>query len=458
MRDRPLETSAPAWPGRPDVKAAPEGPRLAPPGRALSRLLIAGLLALALIPAAPPAAAQERLAPPEPARLQAAIDAGLAWLAEHQAREGSDAGSWSSPQYPSATTSLAGLAFLANGHLPGEGPYGAVVERAMDYVQKTMTEDGYLGAIGDTMYVHGLATLFGVSYLGMAEGPERNAELAAWVRRSVRLVVEAQQVPKRPVEQGGWRYTPHARDSDMSVSTWMILLLHAARESGYPVEDAVFEQAMSYVNGAFYEPEKEQDEHEETGGDQEETAGEDEDEGEGQGEDRADQGLEAPAGFVYRPGISRKPEAGVSGTALLLKRLLEPRRDAKMDAAVNLITRQPPSWGGPHYKGYFFFGAFYQAQGLFQMGGPAWEQFHAHLAHLLLERQQGDGAWGFPPDNRTQSRLAGEAYPVAMAVLLLSIDKQYLPMFQRSAPARPRTILDLESSASPANDPESSTD
>jgi hypothetical protein len=30
-----------------------------------------------------------------------------------------------------------------------------------------------------------------------------------------------------------------------------------------------------------------------------------------------------------------------------------------------------------------------------------------------------------------QSELAGPAYPTAMAVLILSLEKQYLPMYQR---------------------------
>ena len=44
--------------------------------------------------------------------------------------------------------SFAGRAFLANGHRPGEGPYGRAIERAMAYVKPTMASDGYLG-LGD---------------------------------------------------------------------------------------------------------------------------------------------------------------------------------------------------------------------------------------------------------------------------------------------------------------------
>jgi hypothetical protein len=36
--------------------------------------------------------------------------------------------------------------------------------------------------------------------------------------------------------------------------------------------------------------------------------------------------------------------------------------------------------------------------------------------------------------NAPQTRLAGAAYPTALAVLVLSLDRQYLPVYQRQRP------------------------
>jgi len=360
------------------------------------RLRPAAVLAALVIATAPiVAAAEPQDKPPERERIASAIEGGLHWLADQQIKEGPSAGSWPCPHYETATTSFAGLAFLANGHVPGKGEYGQVVTRAMRYVQASMTPDGYVGTRGDSMYVHAICTLFGLSYLGMSENPEEEKELAAWCRRSIDLIVEAQKVRKRPSEQGGWRYSPYSDDSDLSVTSWQLLVLHAARQCGYEIDDGVFQAAMKYVNSGFVEVE---------GGE---------------------------AGFVYRPGISKDPEPGVSGAALLLKSILEAEQDEKADKALALLRRYPPSWGGRQYKGYFFFDTFYMAQGMFQTSDEDWAAFAPANQRVLIEHQEGDGHWGFPQDNKLQGRLAGEAYSTALAVLILSLEKQYLPMYQR---------------------------
>ena len=331
---------------------------------------------------------------PTARQVDRAIAGALKHLADTQITEGPDAGSWQSPGYPAAATSLAGLAFLANGHLPGTEPYGDTVERAMQYVQQTMTSDGYLGGRGNSMYVHALCTLFGLSYMGMADDPKTNRELATWGGKAVDLIVKAQRAPKPGWEQGGWRYTPFSAESDLSVTSWQLLALHAARQCGYDIDPQVTDAAMRYVNSAFTE----EGEH---------------------------------AGFVYRPGISREIEPSVSGTALFLKAVFEEQTDPAMLRTLAYVRQFPPTWGGTQYKGFFFFGSIYMAQGMFQIGEEEWRRLAPPLQKVLLDHQSGDGSWPFPPDNRPQSVQAGPAYPTAMSVLILSLDKQYLPMYQR---------------------------
>jgi hypothetical protein len=342
--------------------------------------------------------------PPDPRQVQAAVAGGLRWLAEHQVREGPDAGSWEShnPAYRAATASLAGLALLANGNLPGEGEYGENVQQAMRYVMATMTPDGYLGQ-GDRsgMYIHAICSLFGLSYLGMAADPEREPELAEWCRKSVGVIVEAQQIKRQDVARGGWRYTPYTDDSDVSVTSWQLLVLHAARQCGYNIDDAVTESALRYVNRAYVELPGETPDSPST------------------------------PGFLYHPGVSQSPEPAVTGVAVFIKSLLERGQDERIRSSLGYLERFPPTWGGPQYGGYFFFASFYMTQGMFQVGDETWAGFSPAMQRVLLDHQAGDGHWPFPPDNAPQSRLAGDAYPTAMALLVLSLDKQYLPMYQR---------------------------
>jgi hypothetical protein len=327
--------------------------------------------------------------------VELAIDAGLRWLATQQVKDGTAAGSLPSPKFPTAVTSLAGLALMANGHLPGEGPYGNVVESAMAYVQSSMTSDGYVGSVGDSMYVHAICTLFGLSYLGMDKDARKDAELAVWCRKAIDVIIRAQQVPKEQVEKGGWRYSPQTSESDLSVTSWQMLVLHAARQSGYAVDDSVISYAMAYVNSGFARTK------------------------------------DGKGGFVYRPGQTTVPEYGVSGTSMLLKCLFESQFDEKMTETIDFLKTFTVGWGGPQYRGYFFFSTFYLMQGFFQIGGADYEGFAARTRKVLLEHQKGDGHWPYTFENSAERQGAGSVYPTAMAILILSLDKQQLPIFQR---------------------------
>lgn len=361
-----------------------------------------------------------------------AIEAGLRWLAENQLTEGAEVGAWQTgrPQYRPAMASFAGLAFLANGYLPNEGEYGEVIDRAMTYVMNSMDPEGYLGQ-GDPsgMYIHAICTLFGLSYLGTANDPEKEKELAEWCRRSLETITEAQQVPRPAIAQGGWRYTPYTTEADLSVTSWQLLALHAARQCGYQIDSSAFDAGLAYMDRAYTEAKKNNDRQDE-GEVEAEVAVE---EAETAADERMQDGKkeEYIKGYVYRPGVSTQPEPSVTGVAIFIKSLLEEEQDEKMRQGLSFLQETPPSWGGEQYGGYYFFALFYISQGMFQLGGETWEDYASNMTRILIEHQNGDGSWPFPPDNRSQSRLTGSSYPTALSILVLSLEKQYLPMYQR---------------------------
>jgi len=351
------------------------------------------------------------VASPEPARVRASIDGGLSWLAVNQIREGKLAGGWEAARYHTAAASLAGLAYLANGHRPGVGEYGPVIDRAMQFVQKSMSPDGYLGAKDQQMYVHAICTLFGLSYLGTTDDPSKEKELAEWCRQSIDLIVRAQGVRKSPTERGGWRYSPNSPASDLSVTSWMLLVLHAARQCGFEINEKTVDAGIKYVNRAYREKiYVVRDTN---------------------GKPVATKELR---GFLYRQGTSVQPERGATGAAIFIKSLVEGGLDMRSQTALPLLTEKPPAWEGDWHNGYFFFTAFYLTQGMFQIGGDAWDRYAAQIQTELVTHQDGDGKWDFPASNKQQSREAGYAYSTAMSVLILSLDKQYLPMYQRQKP------------------------
>jgi hypothetical protein len=67
---------------------------------------------------------------------------------------------------------------------------------------------------------------------------------------------------------------------------------------------------------------------------------------------------------------------------------------------------------------------------MYQLGGAYWEKWQPISEGLLLEKQRPDGSWPAPP-NETHEEQAGPVYSTAMAVLSLSVEFRYLPIYQR---------------------------
>jgi hypothetical protein len=124
----------------------------------------------------------------------------------------------------------------------------------------------------------------------------------------------------------------------------------------------------------------------------------------------------------------------VTGVALCIRAILDRPDDAQTAATLGYLEAFPPSWGGEQYKQFYFLASFYLVQGMFQIGGETWETHRAAVEEVLVTHQSGDGSWPSPPDDAPQNRLAGPAYPTALAVLMLSLDRQYLPVYQRQRP------------------------
>ena len=125
------------------------------------------------------------------------ISSGLAWLSKQQNSDGS----YGSGAYRGniAVTSLAGLAFMANGSSPGRGPYGPQIDKALQYVMDNTTNAGFIavpnaGTHGP-MYSHGFGTLFLAEAYGMSRIAPRSAKNST---KAVRLIIDCQN-PRRGV-------------------------------------------------------------------------------------------------------------------------------------------------------------------------------------------------------------------------------------------------------------------
>jgi hypothetical protein len=353
-----------------------------PPGRCPrpSALLLAMLLPAASLRAQDLPAAS---APTDP-RADAAIRRALDYLKASQ----KDDGAWESGHYGKMTsvTSLAVMAFLACGHVPGEpGPYREEIERGVRYVLKNQKDNGLLASNTShgPMYCHGISTLMLAEVVGMTPDPALAAEARSALSRAVDLILRAQDVHKSRDHAGGWRYQPSSHDSDLSVTGWQVMALRAAKGAGCAVPAERIDRAVAYVKRCA---------------------------------------VRRGGGFAYQPGGG--PNNPRTGTGVLALEICGAHLTDEAIAGAEYLVRNPPRWSSP----YFFYEVYYAPQALFQVGDKYFREYYPKLVAILLSHQEPDGSWLSGDGN---DRSGGRVYCTAVAALALAVEYRYLPIYQR---------------------------
>ncbi len=337
-----------------------------------------------------------------------AVRRGLEWLARNQSADGS----WSAKigfklntgyEYTAerghvGTTSLALMAFLAGGHMPGRGEYGDVVLRGLDWILAACQPDGYITSSGTRMYSHAFATLFLAEIYGMTTRSDVHAKL----QNAVDYIVNAQNA------EGGWRYAPFAQDSDMSIVVCQVLALRAARNIGIQVPAATVERATNYVlESAITERDQLH------GGFSRRWGGD-------------------PIGaFTYQRGAGSRSSFPLTAAGVTSLHGLGIYSDDAIRLGLDYLRRNLDDFNrrygpGGHY--FFWYGHYYAVQAMYTAGSQGgvryWEPYFERLRRDLLALQLPDGS--FP--NHVGP---GPAFGTAMGVLILQIPYRYLPIFQR---------------------------
>ena len=129
-------------------------------------------------------------------------------------------------------------------------------------------------------------------------------------------------------------------------------------------------------------------------------------------------------GFSYQPG--GEPNTGRTGTGILSLEICGEHGSPEARRGGDWLLKNPLKWKGP----FFYYGAYYSAQGMYQLGGNYWKQWQPISEKLLLAKQNEDGSWPAPP-GATHEEQAGLIYTTAMAILSLGVEFRYLPIYQR---------------------------
>ena len=270
---------------------------------------------------------------------------------------------------------MALLAFLGAGHTHLGGEYQQPLALGIKSLMQMQGDDGnfFQRAKADSnvwFYSHAQCTIVVCRLYGMTK--DEQLRLAA--EKAVQFLIDSQDP-----ELGGWRYLPRS-DSDTSVTGWVVMALHNAREAGLAVPDSVLKKVGQYLDKATSDGSK----------------------------------------YGYQSGA--QPTIAMTAEALFCRQCLGWQRDdPRIVAGADILLKHLP-----HYEErdvyYWFFGA----QALRQMGGNAWADWGAALRTALVKQQEETGpekgSWeplGEHPDRWSNLGQGGRLYTTCLSLFAL---------------------------------------
>lgn len=312
-------------------------------------------------------------------RVDKSIMKGLNYLSIAQKPDGSFDGKNGET---TAIPALVGMAFLSHGHTPTDEKFGPTINRCIDFVlSKADPQTGYFGKAGSgRMYAHSITTLFLAEVSGMVD-PARQKKIDQILPKSVLVLLNAQKVYKHQEHKGGWRYEPTSNDSDMSCSGWALMALRSCRLNGGDVPTEAIELAVQYVLRCF------------------------------------NNGV---GGFGYQN--RNQYFKTLTGAGILCLELCGEHGHEYSFKASQFLLREYKSLPN---EGYRFYGVYYTAQGLFQIGGESWKVFENWMYNHWIPKQASDGSW------RGSGEEDSKAYATSMMILAFTVPYRQLPIYQR---------------------------
>ena len=317
-----------------------------------------------------------------------AVEKGLNYLAKIQQPDGSFPAKWDARSYPGCMTALSGLALMASGSTPEEGPYAENLKRAMVYLLNA--GDGHPNGLiagkeeARCTYGHGFSMMFLAQCYGVEQTKAYEKRLEHTLGRAIKLVADGQS------GKGGWLYSPAGGGSEGSTTACVLQGLRACRNVGIKVPTRTIDRAVEYMRycqnpdgGLAYSD--------------------------------AFRGGSLPAISTaaivcfYSMGIYDQAAGGKSEESQFVDKLWR---------YVDHNTRNFSD-----RKGFQVYMNFYLAQAKYQRGGLHWENYYKQISKDLLASQSPNGTW--PGED------VGPTYGTSIACMILQLPYGYLPICER---------------------------
>jgi hypothetical protein len=319
---------------------------------------------------------------PDPVRVdgptEAAIKGALKWLASKQAPNGEWASADMEKQHPVAIAGYALMAFLAAGHLPGEGEHGRCVSAGVQYLLDKVSAEGHIGnrQNGQYMYNHGIASIALAEIYGQTKASGMRPKL----EKAIKLIIACQN------REGGWRYRPVAQEADISVTVLQVVALRSAKNAGLDVPQKTLDDAVGYVKQC-YRPER--------------------------------------GGFAYQPG--KEPGFARTAAAIYSLQVCGLYDDPMVVKGAQYLMREFREKG----MEWWTYGNFYAAPALYMQGGETWQKYYDMVKRALLKRVVNRGDLSYWDGRVEGEREVGPIYTTAANTMILAMPYHYIPLYQR---------------------------
>jgi len=326
-------------------------------------------------------AGRRAMAAPTSQKWDDTVSRGLDWLSSKQ----SSRGQWNTTVYPTALAALSGTALIASGSTTTQGPYARQIARASDFLISKSRSNGLIGdPVTDSRYTygHGFSMLFLSQVLGEEGLIDRREELVEVLTKAVEFSGNAQTAA------GGWGYVSAKDGKDFdegSTTITQVQGLRGCRNAGIPVSADVIDKAKQYIYRCK----------------------------------NADGGIS----YSSRQTGSSRPAITAAALAALYN-----AGDYDSEHVPDMLRYSKETLhninDGTRAFGHWHYTYLYYSQVVYRQGDDLWLPFRDRLYDRISAEQQRDGSW-------SSANQIHPVYTTACNLIMLQIDRGYLPIFQR---------------------------